>query len=197
MQGPAWHRPEPRQPRRPPRPGRLPDRAARPPLRLLSRPRGKSGQRMTGALRVISGLAAAVIVPYVLYIGSRTVRVVVFRVMTWRMLAGHVPGRYCAGGDQPAAGHRRGEPPCVQPAPSRPARGRGERGAGTLLGRLVSLLDYRTAYRVVGRVVAAAVDRGDTDLTADLVQAAAEQITGELIRSRRTRWRPRPIPSGR
>src|SRR5208282_3070170 len=42
-------------------------------------------------------------------------------------------------------------------------------------------LDYRTAYRVVGRAVAAAVDRGDTDLTADLVQAAAEQITGELV----------------
>ena len=101
--------------------------------------------------------------------------------MTGRTLAGHVPGRDCASGDQPAAGHRRGEPPCVQPAPSRQARGRGERGAGPLLGRLVSVLDYRTAYRVVGRAVAAAVDRGDTDLTADLVQAVAEQIGGELV----------------
>ncbi len=42
-------------------------------------------------------------------------------------------------------------------------------------------LDYRTAYRVVGRAVAVAVDRGDTGLTAELVQAAAEQITGEPI----------------
>jgi argininosuccinate lyase len=42
-------------------------------------------------------------------------------------------------------------------------------------------LDYRIAYRVVGRPVAAAADRGDADLTADLIQAAAEQITGELV----------------
>ena len=42
-------------------------------------------------------------------------------------------------------------------------------------------LDYRTAYRVVGRAVAAAVDRGDTDLTVELVRAATEQITGEPL----------------
>ena len=42
-------------------------------------------------------------------------------------------------------------------------------------------LDYRTAYRVVGRAVAAAVDRGDTDLTVELVRAAIEQITGEPL----------------
>jgi argininosuccinate lyase len=39
-------------------------------------------------------------------------------------------------------------------------------------------LDYRTAYRVVGRAVAAAVERGETELTADLLSAAAEEITG-------------------
>ncbi len=70
-------------------------------------------------------------------------------------------------------------------ASSRPRPGRlaaaANADAGPLLGRLVSVLDYRTAYRVVGRAVAAAVDRGDTDLTADLVQAVAEQIGGELV----------------
>ena len=68
---------------------------------------------------------------------------------------------------------------------SRPRPGRlaatANASAGPLLGRLVSVLDYRTAYRVVGRAVAAAVDRGDTDLTAELVQAVAEQIGGELV----------------
>ncbi len=39
-------------------------------------------------------------------------------------------------------------------------------------------LDYRTAYRVVGRAVAAAEGRGQTELTADLLSAAAEEITG-------------------
>ena len=39
-------------------------------------------------------------------------------------------------------------------------------------------LDYRTAYRVVGRAVAAAEGRGETELTADLLSAAAEEITG-------------------
>ena len=39
-------------------------------------------------------------------------------------------------------------------------------------------LDYRTAYRVVGRAVAAAVERGETELTADLLSAASEEITG-------------------
>ena len=42
-------------------------------------------------------------------------------------------------------------------------------------------LDYRTAYRVVGRAVATAADRGDTDLSAELVRTAAEQITGEAF----------------
>ena len=39
-------------------------------------------------------------------------------------------------------------------------------------------LDYRTAYRVVGRAVAAALDRGETELTGPAVAAAAEEITG-------------------
>src|SRR5207244_6348468 len=39
-------------------------------------------------------------------------------------------------------------------------------------------LDYRTAYRVVGRAVAAAEGRGETELTADLLSAAAEETTG-------------------
>jgi argininosuccinate lyase len=39
-------------------------------------------------------------------------------------------------------------------------------------------LDYRTAYRVVGRAVAAAVEGGGTELTADLLSAASEEITG-------------------
>jgi hypothetical protein len=44
-------------------------------------------------------------------------------------------------------------------------------------------LGYRTAYRVVGRSVAAAVERGETELTADLLSAASE-------RSRAHRCRP-------
>ena len=43
-------------------------------------------------------------------------------------------------------------------------------------------LDYRTAYRVVGRAVADALSRGGTELTADGVRAAAEQITGAPVR---------------
>jgi argininosuccinate lyase len=39
-------------------------------------------------------------------------------------------------------------------------------------------LDYRTAYRVVGRAVAAAEGRGETELTTDLLSAAAEETTG-------------------
>jgi argininosuccinate lyase len=39
-------------------------------------------------------------------------------------------------------------------------------------------VDYRTAYRVVGRAVATAAGHGDTALTADLVSAAATEITG-------------------
>jgi argininosuccinate lyase len=39
-------------------------------------------------------------------------------------------------------------------------------------------LDYRTAYRVVGRAVADALSRGGTELTVPGVRAAAEQITG-------------------
>ena len=42
-------------------------------------------------------------------------------------------------------------------------------------------LDYRTAYRVVGRAVAAAADNGRTELTADLVREAADQVTSEPI----------------
>ena len=34
------------------------------------------------------------------------------------------------------------------------------------------------AYRVVGRAVAAAEGRGETELTADLLSAAAEEVTG-------------------
>jgi argininosuccinate lyase len=43
---------------------------------------------------------------------------------------------------------------------------------------LRSRLDYRTAYRVVGRAVAAAGNRGETELTESLVLAATEEITG-------------------
>ena len=60
-------------------------------------------------------------------------------------------------------------------------------------------LDYRTAYRVVGRAVAAAVDRGETELTADLLSAAAEEITGgpapdmaDALAATRTPSRPWP-----
>jgi len=42
-------------------------------------------------------------------------------------------------------------------------------------------LDYRTAYRVVGRAVAAALDRGETELTGPAVAAAAEEITGTTL----------------
>jgi argininosuccinate lyase len=39
-------------------------------------------------------------------------------------------------------------------------------------------LDYRTAYRVVGRAIAATLDRGGSELTEPDLQAAAEEITG-------------------
>jgi argininosuccinate lyase len=39
-------------------------------------------------------------------------------------------------------------------------------------------LDYRTAYRIVGRAVATAPDNGATELTAALVRAAARDIAG-------------------
>jgi argininosuccinate lyase len=42
-------------------------------------------------------------------------------------------------------------------------------------------LDYRTAYRVVGRAIAAAAERGDRELTASGVRAAAEEITGTPV----------------
>jgi argininosuccinate lyase len=42
-------------------------------------------------------------------------------------------------------------------------------------------LDYRTAYRVVGRTVATTMSRGDTELTVPAVRAAAEQITGTPV----------------
>ncbi len=42
-------------------------------------------------------------------------------------------------------------------------------------------LDYRTAYRVVGRAVAATLSDGGTELTAPAVRAAAEQVTGASI----------------
>jgi len=43
---------------------------------------------------------------------------------------------------------------------------------------LRSRLDYRTAYRVVGRAVATATGSGQSELTAALVGAAAAEITG-------------------
>ncbi|MPZ62309.1 MAG: argininosuccinate lyase [Propionibacteriales bacterium] len=42
-------------------------------------------------------------------------------------------------------------------------------------------LDYRTAYRVVGRAVATAGERGDPELTASAVSAAAEALTGSPL----------------
>ena len=42
-------------------------------------------------------------------------------------------------------------------------------------------LDYRTAYRVVGRAVAATVARGGRELTVPAVRAAAAEITGAQI----------------
>jgi argininosuccinate lyase len=42
-------------------------------------------------------------------------------------------------------------------------------------------LDYRTAYRVVGRAVAAAVGRGDQELTVALIRTAAEEVTGRPV----------------
>jgi argininosuccinate lyase len=42
-------------------------------------------------------------------------------------------------------------------------------------------LDYRTAYRVVGRAVADALSRGGTELTVSGVRAAAEEITGAPV----------------
>jgi argininosuccinate lyase len=42
-------------------------------------------------------------------------------------------------------------------------------------------LDYRTAYRVVGRAVAAVLDGGGTELTGPAVRAAAAEITGTVL----------------
>jgi argininosuccinate lyase len=42
-------------------------------------------------------------------------------------------------------------------------------------------LDYRTAYRVVGRAVAATLAQGGTELTGPVVRAAAEEITGAPV----------------
>lgn len=42
-------------------------------------------------------------------------------------------------------------------------------------------LDYRTAYRVVGRAVAGALSCGHTELTVPGVRAAAEQVTGAPV----------------
>jgi argininosuccinate lyase len=42
-------------------------------------------------------------------------------------------------------------------------------------------LDYRTAYRVVGRAVATTLSQGGTELTAPVVRAAAEEITGSAV----------------
>jgi argininosuccinate lyase len=42
-------------------------------------------------------------------------------------------------------------------------------------------LDYRTAYRVVGRAVAATLSQGGTELTGPVVRAAAEEITGSAV----------------
>lgn len=42
-------------------------------------------------------------------------------------------------------------------------------------------LDYRTAYRVVGRTVATTMSRGGTELTVPAVRAAAEQVTGTPV----------------
>lgn len=39
-------------------------------------------------------------------------------------------------------------------------------------------VDYRTAYRVVGRAVAAAIERGEQELTAAGVEEAAKEVTG-------------------
>jgi argininosuccinate lyase len=42
-------------------------------------------------------------------------------------------------------------------------------------------LDYRTAYRVVGRAVAMTLNDGGTELTVPVVRAAAEEITGAPV----------------
>ena len=42
-------------------------------------------------------------------------------------------------------------------------------------------LDYRTAYRVVGRAVAATLDSGGAELTLPVVHAAVEEITGTTL----------------
>ena len=42
-------------------------------------------------------------------------------------------------------------------------------------------LDYRTAYRVVGRAVAATLEHGGTELTVPAIRAAAEEITGTTL----------------
>jgi argininosuccinate lyase len=65
-------------------------------------------------------------------------------------------------------------------------RGQADRDfvAGADLAGELSLrcgLDYRTAYRVVGRAIAAAVGRGDQELNAALVRAAAEEVTGTPV----------------
>jgi argininosuccinate lyase len=56
--------------------------------------------------------------------------------------------------------------------------------AGADLAEELSLrcgLDYRTAYRVVGRAIAVAADRGDKELTLTLVRAAANEVTGAPV----------------
>ncbi len=42
-------------------------------------------------------------------------------------------------------------------------------------------LDYRTAYRVVGRAVAVTMERGGDELTVPVVRAAAQEITGTAL----------------
>jgi argininosuccinate lyase len=42
-------------------------------------------------------------------------------------------------------------------------------------------LDYRTAYRVVGRAVADALGRGEDALSAEVVRAAAQKVTGAAL----------------
>jgi argininosuccinate lyase len=42
-------------------------------------------------------------------------------------------------------------------------------------------LDYRTAYRVVGRAVAAAAGRGDDELTVAALRSAGEEVTGAPV----------------
>jgi argininosuccinate lyase len=42
-------------------------------------------------------------------------------------------------------------------------------------------MDYRTAYRVVGRAVAQALASGETSLTAPLLEDAAKEVTGQTV----------------